>query len=321
MLRSTLSRVRLMGVAPGIVGRSLSARTGTPTFFTSATADSKRDPVNAAQIEEGEKQGEQVRSAASRAAGKASRLVTTLLHGAGATREGGSELEDISETYSKVLARGKYVHELQWHKIKPECVDAYAKLVERHYPYIAAGEQQDVKLCGSWSTLIGEEDEAIHLWEYTGYTGHAATMDRLRNDPLHAAFLRELRPMLRERSNQICLEFAFWATMAPSYHGGVYELRSYKLKPGNLLEWETNWRRGLECRRQFCEPVGAWFSQLGRLNYVHHMWQYPDLESRKRTREQAWSVDGWSETVYNTVRLIDDMNSVILVPLPFSPLK
>lgn len=27
---------------------------------------------------------------------------------------------------------------------------------------------------------------------------------------------------------------------------------------------------------------------------------YSDLETRKKTREQAWKVDGWAETVYNT---------------------
>ncbi|CAJ0762233.1 12000_t:CDS:2, partial [Entrophospora sp. SA101] len=79
--------------------------------------------------------------------------------------------------------------------------------------------------------------------------------------------------------------------------------------------------RGLECRRQFCEPVGAWFSQLGFLNCVHHMWQYPDLENRKITREKAWEVDGWAETVYKTVRLVQKMEANILKPLDFSPLR
>lgn len=72
------------------------------------------------------------------------------------------------------------------------------------------------------------------------------------------------------------------------------------IQPGNLLEWEMHWRKGLDCRRQFCEPVGAWFSQLGDLNVVHHMWTYPDLQTRKITREDAWQVDGWAETVTNT---------------------
>jgi hypothetical protein len=106
-----------------------------------------------------------------------------------------------------------------------------------------------------------------------------------------------------------------------------------------------HWRKGLECRRQFCEPVGAWFSQLGDLNVVHHMWTYPDLQTRKTTREDAWQVDGWAETVTNTgkslimdmpialfemqeanlvsilVRLINKMQSSILNPLDFSPLR
>ncbi|KAG0272494.1 hypothetical protein BGZ95_011752 [Linnemannia exigua] len=161
----------------------------------------------------------------------------------------------------------------------------------------------------------------LHIWEFEGYLGHAQEMDRLRNDPIYQKFLKDLRPLLISRDNQICLEFAFWKSRPPVALGGIYEMRTYLLKPGNLLEWETNWRRGLECRRQFCEPVGAWFSQLGKLNYVHHMWNYPDLETRKKTREQAWKVDGWAETVYNTVRLIERMEANILLPMDFSSLK
>ncbi|OAQ23428.1 nipsnap family protein [Linnemannia elongata AG-77] len=161
----------------------------------------------------------------------------------------------------------------------------------------------------------------LHIWEFEGYLGHTQEMDRLRKDPTYQKFLKDLRPMLISRDNQICLEFAFWKSRPPVALGGIYEMRTYLLKPGNLLEWETNWRRGLECRRQFCEPVGAWFSQLGKLNYVHHMWNYPDLETRKKTREQAWKVDGWAETVYNTVRLIERMEANILLPMDFSSLK
>lgn len=34
-------------------------------------------------------------------------------------------------------------------------------------------------------------------------------------------------------------------------------------------------RKGIEARQKFVAPVGAWFSQVGRLHQVHHMWQYP----------------------------------------------
>ncbi|OZJ03006.1 hypothetical protein BZG36_04677 [Bifiguratus adelaidae] len=155
----------------------------------------------------------------------------------------------------------------------------------------------------------------------TGYPGHLETTTRLKNDQQYKDFQRALRPLLLSKENQICLEFSFWATSPPQETKGIYELRTYVLKPGNLLEWETEWRKGLEYRRRYCEPVGAWFSQLGKLNTVHHMWTYPDLQTRKVTREEAWQEDGWAETVYKTVRLIDNMHTAILVPLEFSPLR
>lgn len=57
---------------------------------------------------------------------------------------------------------------------------------------------------------------------------------------------------------------------------------------------------------------------------VHHLWQYPyvlhslelsfelriyalsnrDLQTRKETREKAWQVDGWSDTVHKVIRFI-----------------
>ena len=70
-------------------------------------------------------------------------------------------------------------------------------------------------------------------------------------------------------------EFAFWNTVPPRALGGVFELRTYGLKPGKLLEWEGHWRKGLEVRKNFMEPIGAWFTQIGTLNRVYHIWQFP----------------------------------------------
>ncbi|KAF9400465.1 hypothetical protein BGX21_004241 [Mortierella sp. AD011] len=235
-------------------------------------------------------------SSASKPLGKVSGIVNSILHGSGSLPKVQSQ-----ESWGVSLARGKYIHELQKHRIRPERFDDYVQLVSEAFPRMVKESNNKIRLTGSWLTEIGELDTAVHIWEFDGgYLGHTQEMDRLRRDPVYQKFLKDLRPMLLSRDNQICLEFAFWQSRPPVALGGIYEMRTYLLKPGNLLEWETNWRRGLECRRQFCEPVGAWFSQLGKLNYVHHMWNYPDLETRKKTREQAWKVDGWAETVYNT---------------------
>ncbi|CAO3643497.1 unnamed protein product [Mucor hiemalis] len=233
----------------------------------------------------------------------------------------GVSIPGDNTTHSKQLARGKYVHEMQTHYVKPDKVEEYIALLSKHYPRIANDPENNVHLCGSWEQIVGNLDTFVHIWEYKGYPGHKDTMARLSQDASYAQFLKELRPLLISRENNMMLEFSFWKTAPPQTTNGIYELRKYNLKPGNLLEWEYYWRKGLECRSQFCEPVGAWFSQLGNLHTVQHMWTYPDLQARKTTREDAWKVDGWSDTVYKTVRLVDSMHSYILKPLNFSPLK
>lgn len=39
------------------------------------------------------------------------------------------------------------------------------------------------------------------------------------------------------------------------------------------------------------EPVGAWFSHVGGLHTVFHIWEYSSLEEREKTRAAAWQVE------------------------------
>ncbi|KAJ3288678.1 hypothetical protein HK104_008034 [Borealophlyctis nickersoniae] len=169
-------------------------------------------------------------------ASKVKSIVNSVLHG---TERGNRD--EVADTHSKLLARGKYVHEMQIHNVKPEAMDDYIKLVDEHYPRIANSPEFQVKLFGSWTAEFGELDQAVHLWEYNNYPGYHETQDMLRKDVQFESFERQLRPMLRSRSNQMLLEFAFWQGSPPTVHNGIYELRSYLLKPGRLLEWETEW--------------------------------------------------------------------------------
>lgn len=37
--------------------------------------------------------------------------------------------------------------------------------------------------------------------------------------------------------------------------------------------------------------MGAWFSHVGELHTVFHIWEYPSLEEREKTRAAAWQVE------------------------------
>jgi hypothetical protein len=159
----------------------------------------------------------------------------------------------------------------------------------------------------------------VHIWEYRGYPGYHASLHAIHTHPDFAAFDAKLRNLITSKHTSLMQEFSFWPTTPPRKLGGLFELRSYTLHPGNLLEWETHWRKGLHARRRVMEGVGAWFVQIGDLNTVHHLWQFADLDERKRRREESWSQEGWGDTVHKTVPLIQTMKSSILIPMPWSP--
>ncbi|GAO50322.1 hypothetical protein G7K_4451-t1 [Saitoella complicata NRRL Y-17804] len=249
---------------------------------------------------------------------KGSGIVSSLLYG---TPEAHEDAKVLEQGFSKKLGRGKYVHEIIEHKVKPDRVEEYLELIEKTYPKLAANPANNAHHVGSWRTVIGELDSFIHIWEYKGYSGYHETIRRLNEDPMYSDYLETIPAYISSRHNDFMQEFAFWPTSSPRTMGGVFELRTYDLRPGNLLQWETAWRRGLECRKQVMQPVGAWFTQMGRLNRVHHLWQFENLQTRKKQREECWQMEGWAETVHETVPLMDKMESRILVPLDFSPLK
>ncbi|KAM7197943.1 protein NipSnap 1 [Naviculisporaceae sp. PSN 640] len=242
--------------------------------------------------------------------------LTNLIYG---TKEGREMDAQIEASFSQLLSRGKYVHSIVFHEVKPECVEEYVKLVGEWYPRMASAPENKVHLVGSWRTEVGDCDTFVHIWEYQRYQGYHASLHSISQHPEYPAFERKLRSLIKSKRQSLMQEFSFWPTTPPRQLGGLFELRSYTLHPGNLLEWETHWRRGLKARREVMEGVGAWFVQIGDLNTVHHLWQFADLEERKIRREKSWGIQGWAETVHKTVPLIQEMKSRILIPMPWSP--
>ncbi|MCJ1366464.1 hypothetical protein MMC16_005593 [Acarospora aff. strigata] len=242
--------------------------------------------------------------------------LSSLIYG---TKEGQQMDQEIEKSFSQVLARGKYVHSIVFHEVKPDKVDEYVELVGGWYPKMAKMPENKVNLVGSWRTEVGDCDTFVHIWEYQRYHGYHASLHSIASQPEFPEFDHKLKGLITAKRTSLMQEFSFWPTTPPRSLGGVFELRSYTLHPGNLLEWETHWRKGLKARREVMEGVGAWFVQVGDLNTVHHLWQFADLEERKVRREMSWGVEGWGDTVHKTVPLIQTMRSRILIPMPWSP--
>jgi len=300
-----------------VCGRSPSIRNITPEDAAEFNARQKefRENLEAARKRREQQERDQPHTDAASGSQRRGPL-SSLIYG---TKEGQHFDQDIERSFSQVLARGKYVHSIVFHEVYPDRVDEYVDLVGKWYPHVASTEENKVNLVGSWRTQVGDNDTFVHIWEYQRYTGYHESLHAISRHPEFADFDRQLKTLIRSKRTSLMQEFSFWPTTPPRRLGGLFELRSYTLHPGNLLEWETHWRRGLKARREVMEGVGAWFVQIGELNTVHHLWQFANLEERKVRRELSWSIEGWAETVHKTVPLIQTMTSRILIPMPWSP--
>uniref|UniRef100_A0A8D2PWD2 Nipsnap homolog 2 n=6 Tax=Passeriformes TaxID=9126 RepID=A0A8D2PWD2_ZOSLA len=234
------------------------------------------------------------------------------------------KVDPRKDAHSNLLAKRETssLYKLQFHNVKPECLEAYNKLCQEVLPKIHEEKHYPCALVGTWNTWYGEQDQAVHLWRYEGgYPALNEVMSKLRQNKEFTEFRKERGNMLLSRKNQLLLEFSFWNEPVPRNGPNIYELRSYQLRPGTMIEWGNYWARAIRFRQDSNEAVGGFFSQIGQLYMVHHLWAYKDLQTREDIRNAAWHKPGWDELVYYTVPLIQEMESRIMIPLKISPLQ
>ncbi|KAI6649800.1 Protein NipSnap-like protein 1-like [Oopsacas minuta] len=254
------------------------------------------------------------------------RLAITCLRAKGSyTRSVRSKttLPYYGRSHSKVLAENSKLFELIIHDVKPECESSYWPLVEKELTRISADKNLPVSLVGSWGTLVGKNlDQATHVLAYEdGYKGKTNCLDALSRDKEWQMFSRESGKLVNRRKSSLLYEFTFWPEIVPTNRGWIFEMRTYNLKSGSLIEWGQAWRQGIYYRGSNNEAVHGWFAQIGQLHIVYHLWTYPDLVQRRETRQLAWNTPGWDDCVINTVPLIITMDTAILSAASFSPLK
>ena len=134
-----------------------SSPSGSPTAPDARVAGSDAQPPNkmALGLLSTHNTEEARDSSAQQESGKRKSALSSLIYG---THEGQQMDQEIEKSFSQVLARGKYVHSIVFHSVKPEKVDEYTELVGSWYPRMASLEKNHVHLVGSWRTEVGDCD-------------------------------------------------------------------------------------------------------------------------------------------------------------------
>lgn len=103
----------------------------------------------------------------------------------------------------------------------------------------------------------------------------------------------------------------------------LYEMRTYRLKTGAVPAYvKLVADEGITIQKGHLGTlVGYFFSDIGTLNEIVHIWAYESLDDRA-TRRAALAADpAWQVFLPKIQALIEVMENKILLPTPFSPLN
>jgi len=227
--------------------------------------------------------------------------------------------------HSTLLSKDNSVYEMVTDKVFPAQWDQY--LDHQKLMIQVSDNNPEIKadLVASWGVVTGDAGfKAFHLYKYQdGWPQIDSTRQARKSDGEYQQVYKSGLSALQEQSRELAKGFSFWPSPDVRQGNNVYDIRSYCLKPGSMYDWSNYWAKGIQFRSAVRPdiPYCGFFTQLGELHCIYHIWCYKSMADRKQCRETTWHYPEWNDVVANTVPLVNSMTTRILEPLEFSPTK
>ncbi len=94
----------------------------------------------------------------------------------------------------------------------------------------------------------------------------------------------------------------------------IYEFRTYRLHPGTLPEFLKRFGDALPRRERLSPMAAFWFTEIGPLNQVVHVWPYENVQERSKIRAEAVKAGIWPP---DNGPFIAEMRSELFDAMPF----
>lgn len=102
----------------------------------------------------------------------------------------------------------------------------------------------------------------------------------------------------------------------------IVEKRTYTFHPGKVQEFlELYEREGLPIHTRYLPLIGYFVSEIGTLNQVITLWGYADMAEREEKRARLYADPAWIAFGPRTTPFIRKMETMILRPTAFSPIR
>lgn len=210
------------------------------------------------------------------------------------------------------------IHELRVYTLWPGKVPEFLKLAGERAMTIRGNDYGTCR--GYWFSEFGTLNQIYHLWEYEDLNARAALRAKLgENKTWRTEYVQHVQPLVRHQL--VRLMHPRLPFKAPEGEGHVYEYRNYRLKTGKAAEWMKNFQEIMPTREKYSPNVCAWVAEAPEPNEVSHLWVYPDVNTRLEIRAKVAADPEWGKFLPKSGPLMNEMNSTLLIPAPFSPLR
>jgi hypothetical protein len=148
----------------------------------------------------------------------------------------------------------------------------------------AAGE-----LLGCWRTEIGQLGRLLLLRGFETAEELAAERRRalLSVDPFHAG------GVVTALSMDSYAPFPFLPPVQPRRMGGIYEFRTYHLRPGGLPPTLAGWKKAIEPASEYTSHLAINMYALDGSPRITHIWGFESLEQRAALRAKFYAAGLW----------------------------
>jgi hypothetical protein len=145
------------------------------------------------------------------------------------------------------------------------------------------------ELLGCWRTEIGQLGRVLLLRGFETAADLAAERRRalLSVNPFNAGSL------VTALSMDSYAPFPFLPPVQPGSFGGIYEFRTYQLKPGGLPPTLAGWEKAIQPAREYTSHLIINMYALDGPPRITHIWGFQSLEERAALRAKFYAAGLW----------------------------
>ena len=171
------------------------------------------------------------------------------------------------------------------------------------------------RLLGCWRSELGTLGRLLVLRGFD--TAEELAIERRRAllsaDPFHAG------PLVTALSMESHAPFPFLPPIRTGDRGGIYEFRTYRLKPGGLPPTLAGWEAAIGQARDYTDHLVVNMYALDGPPRITHLWAFASLQQRAELRARAYGAGVWPPR--GGPEQILEATSTIALPQAFSPLR